>query len=231
MEDKANGVLIVNFEEIQITHFSKRGLGSEIIKDLNVKGIKRIGDLKGRELKQLIGSGREYLLEKLAEILCVIGIEMGIESSYFSNYSFMSQYEKALNEMRSNPLSIPLSCLEMDINISRKLRYVGIGRITDIIGKGIRDVTPSGIGEKRKKELVEALKKYNVVLKDGKFFEEPETVNLNRGKVEEDQSPTAEQQLEELLELSRQVAKLGTHAIEKAEAALKVIIEEERGKC
>ena len=236
MTDEEKSLLIEEFEDIPISSFSKRGLGSESIKDLNQNGIQIIGDLKGKYITQLSRRGREYLGKRLGEILCVIGIERGIESSYFLNYPFMSQYEEALNKMRLNPLDIPLERLQMNINIARILRGVGLVRIGDLIGKEYNEAKPSGMGEKRVKELEKALRMHNVVIKDGKFFWEPETVikeentDIGEPKKRTDRSQTAEIQLRELFVLSGKVATLDIDAIKEANRALRKIINDERGR-
>lgn len=231
MADQANDSLIVEFENILITSFSRRGLGSESIKELTNRGIERVSDLKGKDATKLRRRGCEYLLKSLGEILCVIGIEYGIESSYFLNYPFMSQYEKSLSEMRSNPLSIPLERLPMDINIGRRLRNAGLVTIGDIIGKKHGDVRLSGIGIVRLTNLENALMIHNVVIKDEKFVMEPKTTSKGKNpdvvepKEGTDPSITREEQLKTLFKLAAEVAALGGSVVENANIALRGIIE------
>lgn len=238
MADVEKNLLIEDFENIQICSFSKRGLGSEMIKDLNQNGIQIIGDLKGKNLTQLSRRRREYLGKSLGEILCVIGIEMGIESSYFLNYPFMSQYEEELNKMRLNPLYIPLECLPMNINIGRKLGKIGLKTIGDLIGKEYNDAKPRGIGNALGKELEEALRMHNVTVIDGKFHynsrKDEYLVYAETGepsdKSEQATDSIADAQLRQFLRLSREVADLPPEAIDKVNAAISNIIKEYGGR-
>ena len=244
MTKEENNLSIADFENISIDSLKSRGLKTDVIKALKNQGIITIGNLKGKESKEL---PNVRYVDELEEIVYIIGLEHNLDAKHFMEYPFVSNENETIAKICKNPLDVPIYRLDCPGSVASALYYrrePSIYTIEDLIGMKREVILGThGIGPKKADKLCKALQMHGITVVGGKFALESRrrdeksidpmsnAIIVHGGeKVGDTSDKIVQQQLKELFVLTGEVAMLNTKAIGKAIDALKQIITEEKGR-
>lgn len=227
MNDVEKRSSIETFENIPIDSLDVRGLRLKVRNALKDKGIKRIGDLKGKTSKEL---PNVMHIDVLGEILYIIGIEEKLDWEYFREYPLISKENDTIAQICENPLQVPLARLDL-LNIAVTAlgkRKPPISKIKDLIGVERDEILRThGIGNGTGRQLCIALQRHNITVTGGKFNFD---LGTEKSVDTEESGDKALRELRRFLILTAQVSRLSGEDIGRANAALEKIINDARGR-